>query len=277
MPIPERTTAGIQNEEKFYSGQFVVYVEGPDDVPFWGLLFPPRHGDLVAHIKPVGGRPALERYAGVIEATTGRALVAMDSDFDVPLGRQVVRRRVVRTGYYSIENVFLCPCRLGRWLSALWGIASPPAAELLEWLNAYDNAIGVLMAAQIIGIEGQRELQEEIVRIARYLNETGDVNETEIRRVLTDAGRLLAEIEERMVSLRAFPPRYYFCGHSLLTATSYFARGNAKMRRGRAVSVSDDALVAAMLGAGTTCFRCQPKWDALTREVVAALELLVDA
>ena len=47
-----RTSSGIRNIDLFYTDQYLVIVEGQDDVPFWGIFFPESIDGYKLKLKP---------------------------------------------------------------------------------------------------------------------------------------------------------------------------------------------------------------------------------
>lgn len=91
----------------FYRADYIVYVEGPDDIPFWEYIFSATDNKRV-EIQDVGGCKSLEIYIDKIKKNEINDVVACDSDFTL-FDQPESHSHIIKTYGYSIENTFICP------------------------------------------------------------------------------------------------------------------------------------------------------------------------
>lgn len=106
---------------RFYNKKFMVYVEGPDDIPFWDDKFSSEISSSNYEIESVNGKENLDIYiAGVLSGNIKNVIIACDDDYG---GYQVVNYidhpQIVHTYGYSIENSMFCPFRISAYIRTL--------------------------------------------------------------------------------------------------------------------------------------------------------------
>lgn len=113
MPELDYSTQALNVLSLFYGVRFVVFVEGVDDVPFWGFLFQ-KAGETDLEISTVGGVEELDKLISRIVAEDARIVVGRDCDHLPFTSARCSHPRVVYTYGYSIENTMYCPFALNR-------------------------------------------------------------------------------------------------------------------------------------------------------------------
>jgi len=276
VPPPSRTPSGIQSEHLFYRGQFLVLVEGGDDISFWSEIFPKYVGEYTAHFKPVGGRPELQKYINEFDRDGGRSIVAMDSDLDTVRGTTQRHKRVVHTRAYSIENLALCSCRIASYLQQISQVSLSPIVAVTAWLAEYDRAARWLMASEIILLETNKSLPEGGVHAARFRVEKSTALSLEhIKTYVRFLGLRLKDVARKIKQVENFPSRKYYRGHFLFQAVSHLMHVEASKARNRAVTISNDALLAALAPCDRKCGNCRGDLKNLRRRAARAVSQLV--
>ena len=97
-----RTSSGIRNSDLFYPGQYLVIVEGKDDVPFWRIFFPEEISGYKCKFKPVGGNE-IKKYVDEINQKPHFA-IAMDSDYRLFMNQIYEHPQIAETYVHSIEK-----------------------------------------------------------------------------------------------------------------------------------------------------------------------------
>ncbi|MGY0146192.1 DUF4435 domain-containing protein [Edwardsiella tarda] len=90
----------------FYQADVMVYVEGPDDICFWEIVFS-KISSINVEVQDVGG---CEELSKLITRATNNSLdiiIACDSDFTNILNSDITDSRVIKTPGHSIENTFI--------------------------------------------------------------------------------------------------------------------------------------------------------------------------
>ena len=90
----------------FYGADIMVYVEGPDDIGFWEIIFK-KNGLVNVEVQDVGGCDALIPYIERITSGKINAIVARDTDFNYFSSKMINHTNVIYTKGYSIENSIL--------------------------------------------------------------------------------------------------------------------------------------------------------------------------
>lgn len=279
MSLPSRTEAGARNLDLLFPGKFLVLVEGPEDIRFWAQIFPTDSGRLKRHVKAVGGKEELRKYIAQFPNDSGRSVAAIDSDFDEILGTAHVHPRVIATRYYSIENVIICRCRLSSFLAGLCASEDNLDEEVSEWLNHFDDSINDLFAAEICAIRSQGSSFHSGIDPNQLMEVSGSgtFDTNSIAAQVSKAGIAKENLQTIRDELAPRRPRYYYRGHFLLAYVSVRARMCARSAKGRSVSVSNDALFAAISGLDRVCGDCQVLLDALRCRALEAVSLLTSA
>jgi len=91
---------------QFYQADFMVYVEGPDDICFWEIMFN-KFSDYKVEIQDVGGCNELKPYIEKVINNEIECLVACDSDLKVFDPDFNDNSKILRTYGYAIENTFI--------------------------------------------------------------------------------------------------------------------------------------------------------------------------
>ena len=90
----------------FYNKDIIVYVEGPDDIPFWEYIFDEFSG-IDAEFRDVGGCEELTPFIQAILKDELRAVVATDTDFRPFKGESIEHPNILTTPKYAIENTMI--------------------------------------------------------------------------------------------------------------------------------------------------------------------------
>ncbi|MDY0207130.1 MAG: DUF4435 domain-containing protein [Pseudomonas sp.] len=87
----------------FYDKDFILYVEGDDDIPFWNSVFN-LYSDFTFEIISLNGSEEIDEKIRLIMSNGLDVLVARDKDYKDIEGSLVCHDKVVYTYGYSIEN-----------------------------------------------------------------------------------------------------------------------------------------------------------------------------
>lgn len=253
----------------FFQVDYMLYVEGPDDVCFWEIIFQ-KTSDITVQVQDVGGCNELKPYIERVVNNELHAIVACDSDLTRFQGEMQSHPNVIRTYGYSIENTFVNDKtiqrvikNLGRfsareissynyreWFENIY-IKSQPLI-LLDIYN-YINSLGMSVvgdnAERFMKSRNSSELCDNKIRsyIQSLCETINDYDEIEFRRELL--GNHDTNIE------------LWLRGHFLLSAIfksvmCFLARMDRK------VSFSSDAFYTSLMTAFETTFNnTQPEFQ----------------
>jgi hypothetical protein len=108
MPRLEYSVEALNSLHKFYRADRIVYVEGPDDVPFWETIFD-VFASFEVEIQDLGGSAELDKIVVKILTEGLDIIVARDADYLFILGEYVEHPNVVYTFGHSMENSVFTP------------------------------------------------------------------------------------------------------------------------------------------------------------------------
>lgn len=118
----------------FFGVKSIIYVEGDDDVLFWGHIFSKVTNEKF-EIEPVGGALALDEYIERISDGRLQGIAARDADFLPLLNRSCQHPRVVYTFGYSIENSLYTATTLAQLVQSWCKSLKVTINECQEWLD----------------------------------------------------------------------------------------------------------------------------------------------
>ncbi|BEE18489.1 hypothetical protein VAWG006_27420 [Aeromonas enteropelogenes] len=134
----------------FYNTNYVVYVEGKDDIPFWENLFC-KFTTLMVEIQDVGSCNELNKYIDrIISGELSSVIVACDSDFTL-FEQYKSHPKIIRTFGHSIENTLISEQTITKVIQSLGRIPNKnvPKEDILNWLNHIDSSTYKLTMLEI--------------------------------------------------------------------------------------------------------------------------------
>lgn len=115
------SNSAISVTHEFYNKKFMVYVEGPDDVPFWDEVFNSIIPQKDFELKDVGGKENFPDYInGIKLGEIKNVIIACDKDYTNYMDVDPYNHPLIVTSYgYSIENSMFCPYRTANYIKVL--------------------------------------------------------------------------------------------------------------------------------------------------------------
>ena len=145
-----RTSSGINNADLFRKNEYLVYVEGKDDINFWRIFFPDEIDGFKCKIKPVGGDKEIEKYLNLRMNHDGRFAVAFDSNYKSFSNSMYDHPRVIETINHSIENVMITSNTLSEIILVKSHQESYDVSNVERWLDHFNRSMYDLMIADYI-------------------------------------------------------------------------------------------------------------------------------
>jgi len=150
MSVLEYSNEAINTLSIFMRSDFILFVEGDDDVLFWGALFSECATNIKLDIRSVGGVNDLDKYVDGVVAGNLQCLVARDSDYARIVGRLPQHPKVLYTYGYSIENT-LYSAGLIAEVIYLWSRKGDDHyTTVIEWLEGFINGVRPLFICDIL-------------------------------------------------------------------------------------------------------------------------------
>lgn len=220
-----RTSSGIRNTDLFYKNQYLIIVEGQDDVPFWGIFFPENVDGYKRKIKPVGGQE-IKKYVAEIYNNDANFAVALDSDYRIISGQIHNHPRILETPSYSIENLMLFSLSIAHIIRIKSRNIDYEVQQVETWLNYFNNITYILMIADFLIQEAQLG-QECLGDNCFQFLENGKTkipkfDEKRIREFVNDLDIAKENLEEAEKKLIKHKPFLHIRGHFFASAVLCF-------------------------------------------------------
>ncbi|MDI5832293.1 DUF4435 domain-containing protein [Shewanella xiamenensis] len=134
----------------FVNKDVVVYVEGPDDIPFWEYIFDEFSG-IDAEFRDVGGCEELTPFIQAISKDELRAIVATDTDFRPFKEGRVEHPNILMTPKYAIENTMISDAIVIDSIVSLAKVSKKKVnlQSYKEWYGDFIEKIGHLVLIDI--------------------------------------------------------------------------------------------------------------------------------
>jgi Protein of unknown function (DUF4435) len=275
-----RTSSGIKNTDLFYRNQYLVYVEGKDDIPFWSIFFPPKIDGYQCKIKHVGGSE-IKKYITELCKEESRYAVAIDSDYRLFIGLTHDHNQVLETFVHSIENVIISPQSLLRIIRIKSRSEEYIIDSIESWLKHFNEATHGLMVADYliqktaIGKECLGGNCFRFLKNERKKEPFFDVEKIDLYiKSLTMPEALFSSAMEE---LKDYKPSQHIRGHFFFGASLCFMNYEVNKLRSNTAkqSISNDDLFAMLiLACGNLVLAC-PELKNLSKRVMKIAQEVV--
>lgn len=220
-----RTSSGIRNTDLFYKNQYLIIVEGQDNVPFWGIFFPEYLDGYKRKLKPVGGEE-IKKYVAEIYSNDANFAVALDSDYRIITGKINNHPRILETPSYSIENLMLFNLSITHIIRIKSRNIDYEVQKVEEWLDYFNDITYSLMIADFLIQEaklGQECLGDNCFQfLENGKTKLPKFDEKKIREFLINLGVGREKLEEAEKKLMKYKPFLHVRGHFFASAVLCF-------------------------------------------------------
>lgn len=259
MASLEYTDSAKRVMHVFHQSDFIVYVEGDDDVVFWEYFFEKFFAKKV-YVKPVGGKEQLETYISSIVSESIRDFVAMDSDFS-KIENAEAHSNVIKTQGYSIENSLISGETLREVVVNLGKISKHDIkeAECLDWLESFFKKIDMLIYYDIANHIGNKGCSVVGDSCKRFLKSDRDIVlcDKKISQYLSKVGfsldEELIETLQKVIDESSSDIPGLTRGHFLFSGALHFTNEKIREKR-KKVSISIDSFFGALVMAFKSAF-----------------------
>ncbi|PWC10085.1 DUF4435 domain-containing protein [Brenneria corticis] len=244
----------------FYQVDYMVYVEGPDDICFWETIFK-KTSNLKIEIQDVGGCEELQPYIDKVYNGEIDAIIACDMDlkkFDKTLKDH---NKIIRTRKYSIENSLINEIIILRIIKLLGRYSSKEIKKfnVNKWmLDFYDKTLP-LIKLDIINFlfsKGVSVIGDNADRFMESKN-SYTLSEDKIQQYIEKLGINLSEEEQRLleeeIAINKDELSFWLRGHFLFSAALRFISYSLRNDK-RRVTLSNDAFYASLIQAFDSVF-----------------------
>jgi hypothetical protein len=274
VPQLLHSTEAANTLHLFHSVDAVVYVEGDDDVLFWGGYFRRVATSRAIKFVPVGGDGGLEAYVEKIVAENAEIIVASDRDYREFSGDLVTHPRILYTYGYSIENTLYCPENLAAIISKYERTLFKSSQVTDNWLNRFAETCKDLLVLDIacrvynVGIE---VMPDNCMRFLR--NNRSD--ELSIERLQAYVEEIMERFEhlnlfviEQSVSKSRLSLRFIVKGHFLTNAVINHIKRNCQRK---SFVFGNENLYEAVIDGSEECFSVCEEWEHYKTSIEGAL------
>jgi hypothetical protein len=220
-----RTSSGIRNTDLFYRNQYLIIVEGQDDIPFWSIFFPEYIDNYKRKFKPVGG-DEIKKYIEEIYNNDANFGVALDSDYRILTEQLHNHHRILETPSYSIENIMLSSLSITYIIRIKSRDIDYDIEQVESWLDYFNNITYSLMVADLIIQEnklGEECLGDNCLKFLENGNtKAPQFNEIRIKDFINSLGIPKEKIEETEEKLINYKPYLHVRGHFFASAVLCF-------------------------------------------------------
>ena len=141
-------TSALDVLDKFHESNFIIFVEGDEDVIFWSSLFY-KAGIQNYYIESAGGINELKNIMSQILNENARVIVACDSDYSVLLNTLPNHKRIISTYGHSIENTMYCPKIINSVIDKLSHRIQDRVQFISDRIDSFCNVAKVLVVYDI--------------------------------------------------------------------------------------------------------------------------------
>lgn len=242
----------------FHETDYVVYVEGQDDIVFWQDVF--RNASIQkAEIKEVGGDYEIKKKIDQIINEDAQIIVACDLDHRPFLKKGNTHPRVVNTFGYSIENTLYCPCNINTLTQKYSRSNTNYKNEIEQWLTTFTRDSIDLLVFDIANVRYKKGISVFGDCCSRYLTSKKSItiDISKVKEYIDKNKNKFKSNEVRFVRnaiKRDRRPQYLmFKGHFLTNGVLNYIKKKCKKIRDVNLSISLENLFVGLTG---QCFNC---------------------
>lgn len=258
----------------FYQVDYMLYVEGPDDVCFWEIIFQ-KVSNISVQVQDVGGSNELKPYIERIMNNELDAIIACDSDFTKFDDSNIVHPRIVRTYGYSIENTFVNERTIHKVVKNL-GRFNAKNAAVYDFKKWFDNANEKTQRLVLLDIfnylhkKGVSVVGDNAERFMKSKKSSELCDEKIQSYIDTLMDKLEGYNEDEIISritLLGIDSSLWLRGHFLFSVL-FKCVVTALNQSGKKVSMSAEAFYTSLITAFEMTFNnTQPDFEYYTREI----------
>jgi hypothetical protein len=237
---------------RFHRKKYVIYVEGQDDILFWGILLR-KFGFTSFQLKEAGGSNEIEKYIGSIVNNDAGIIVARDCDYTDLLNNQYDHPRIIYTYGYSIENSLYCAENISGLIATYARTLRVYKREADTWLTEFAENNLELLELDLANEIYSRGIQIMGNNCSRFLHSNSSclIAETKIKSFIKTKKKSFTknEILDAKERIRKSPKKVFYImrGHFLTFAIINFIKSKVLSERGKNVSFSSEHLFAGVI------------------------------
>ena len=253
MASLEYSNDAINILDMFHKVNYIVYVEGADDICFWELILE-KYSDLKFEIQDVGGCEQLKEYMDNIISGDLNVIVATDFDFNFFSDEAVLHKRILRTYGYSIENTFISYITVKKVIKALGKLKDKELTDIniSGWLEETHKVMSDLIKLDIynhifkcgncvVGDTAHKFLENK-----SSISLSADLIQTYMEEIISSIEEYDVSIINDILRKKRTETKRWVKGHFLFSVVANYIRRVLK-RLGKKISISDSSLYASFI------------------------------
>ena len=241
---------------QFYNKRAIVYVEGVDEVPFWGEYFDSADYE----VQEVGGCENLMQYIAKIRDGVTSFIVAMDNDYSDFIDDKFKSPLLIRTYGHSIENDMFCYANINVILRRLIKTQQDFSSDINSWLEAWNTSTYKLLLYDITSVVKKKGVEVCGNNCARFLKKTEPLVDDQVVDKFIESIKsnfLQEELDDIDAQIAEMKKGHHqlIKGHFIASGICHFIRYMLNKHTGRKNQLSNDAIFAM----ATACVKkCNP-------------------
>ncbi|MBG2836110.1 MULTISPECIES: DUF4435 domain-containing protein [Proteus] len=243
----------------FHQVNYMVYVEGKDDICFWEILLS-KFSSLKFEIQEVNGCEELTSFIEGIASGELNIIVATDSDFSIFNNKKTSHCNILRTFGYSIENSYLNLSVIEKTIKSLGRLSKEDISkiEISSWLSNQIDLLEELIKIDIYNHIFKCSASVISDTVHPFLLKKGEVElcEDKINEHVENLKTVIHEYDsltiDKIIEEKSTLYLHWIKGHFLFSMVANYIRGTLT-KIGKKTNVSDDALYAQFIQSYENC------------------------
>jgi len=263
--------------DKFHESNFVVKVEGDEDVVFWSTLFD-KAGIQSYYMEPTGGINELKKVMSQILNNNARVIVACDSDYSILLNTLPNHKRIITTYGHSIENSMYCPKIINAVVNKLSHNVQDREGYFLDWIDSFCEAARVLVVYDIAREKYNKPIVVCGINCSRFLKSPrssrldGNAISGYISSIIHHFNNHEIEKCEQLLVSCSLDVRYIIRGHFLTNGVINFVKNATRRILGKAPAIPLNLFYALTSDGCKSCNNSCPEFAIVKERISNAVD-----
>lgn len=265
--------------DKFHNVQFIVYVEGQEDVAFWSSLFD-KSGIGGYYIDYVGGIEEVQKIMSQIINDNARVIVACDAHYSFLLNTLPNHDRIVSSFGHSAENTMYCPHSINRVIRKFSHDLEDRTTFVTDWYNGFCSSATILVLHDLAREKYGKKVDVSGDKCSRFLKSHYSyiLDDTKIKSFIAERKPHFnaGEIEEskRLIDNSGFEIRHIINGHFLTNAIINLLKAAVRHTTGKRPVIPISNLYALTSDCCVPCTDTCPEFSAYKERITRAVDSL---
>jgi len=274
------STEALNVLDKFHNSNYIIFVEGDEDVAFWDAIFE-KANVKDYYIESAGGIEELKKIMAQILTEDARVIVACDSEYSMLLNNKPEHKQIITTYGNSIENTMYCPKTINAIINKLSHKIEDREDLISEWIEYFCKASKVLVVYDIAREKYTKPIVVCGNNCSRFLSSdrSSRLNETAISEFISSINPHFTkpEVEEcqRILAESEYGLRHIIRGHFLTNGVVNLIKGFTKRILGKSPVIPLDMLYALTCDGCKQCNNECPEYLIVEQRIKDAVSSLL--